>query len=198
MTLPHPSSFQPALTSERLTVISRLLLTELYSTEDALSSDVDDGYTRGCTTFGRQKNRIKKEARSGIHDWLTLSSSGNDLVFNIGDVPCRFSNDDPECPQKLAVLAANRYQATFFDEVDSGNPCRFCFVIDRGAAEDVEARVVFLGFDAMNTLRCQWVSDGIKIVHSIAPQVPAAVDLSKPSVAPKDTDVKDDSAAAGT
>lgn len=198
MTLPHPSVFHAALTSERLTEVSNMLLTELYATEDMLSSDVDDAYTRGCTTFGRQKNRIKREAGKEGKEWLTLSNSANDLVFNIGGVPCRFSNDDPDSPQKLAVLAANRYQASFFDEVESGLPCRFCFVIDRGVNGDEEARVVFLGFDTNNTLRCRWISDSIRTVHSIAPDIPAAVDLSKPTIAPKENTESGESKSTGT
>ena len=198
MALPHPSSFHPELTSDRLALISKLLLEELYSTEDALSTDTDDGYTRGCTIFGRQKNRIKMVARSGEHEWLTLANGGNDLVFNIGGVPCRFSNDDPASPSKLAVLAVNRYQADFLEETEMGAPCRFCFVIDHGVNENTEARVFFMGFDATGILRCQWISDGIRTIHSVEPQIPAPIEVSKPSVTPKRPAVGDEDIAASS
>ncbi len=185
MSIPHPSSFQPALTNERLAYISNLLLTELSEIEKVLSSDVDDGYTRGCSVFGRQKNRIKVIALSGKIEWLTLVNGGNDLVFKVGGVPCRFSNDNPENPQKLAVLVANRYQISFFEETENGDPCRFCFVIDKGASENEDARVVFMGFDSKDTLRCQWISDSVRTLHQVAPSIPQPTLIPKPNVGPK-------------
>jgi hypothetical protein len=192
MSLPYPSHYHAALSSERLAHISRLLLTELANTERLMSSDVDDGYTRGCPTFGRQKNRIKLEARSGKNDWLTIISPGNDLVFGIGSIPCRFSNDDPDSPSKDAVILANRHQASFlFEELDRGVPKRFCFVVDRGATEHEDARVVFLGFDESNVLRCRWTSESVRTLQVVEPAVPAAAQLPKPVVGPKRADAGD-------
>lgn len=185
MSLPHPSSFHPALSAERLAHVSRLLLTELAEIESLLSSEVDDGYTRGCPTFGRQKNRIKLEARSGKAAWLTISNPNNDMVFAIGGIPCRFSNDNPDKPAKDAVLIANRHQMSFFEEVDAGVPKRFCFVVDRGASENEDARVVFLGFDEVNVMRCRWVSDSVRTLYQVAPEVPEPAHLPRPVVEPK-------------
>ena len=58
MTLPLPAVFNPALSSDRLQEVATWLLDELYATEDDLSRSTDNGYTRGCTTFGRQRSRI--------------------------------------------------------------------------------------------------------------------------------------------
>jgi hypothetical protein len=185
MSIPHPVNFHSQLTTDRLAAISELLLEELSGIESLLMSDVDDGYTRGCSTFGRQKNRIKLVARSGRYGWLSLANSSNDLVFQIGGIPCRFSNDDPENPHKLAVVAANVHQASFFEDTERGDPCRFCFVIDRGASENEDARVVFLGFDEQNTVRCRWESDRVRTLHNVDSQVPAPADIPKPTVLPK-------------
>ena len=84
------------------------LLEELYATEDDLSRSTDNGYTRGCTTFGRQRSRIVAEAASGNHAWLGLPNGNNDVVFTIGCVPCRFSNDDPANPSKAGPGAATK------------------------------------------------------------------------------------------
>jgi hypothetical protein len=189
--LPLPSHYHTALTAERLAYVSRLLLTELANTERLMSSDVDDGYTRGCPTFGRQKNRIKLEARSGKIEWLSIVSPGNDLVFAIESVPCRFSNDDPDSPSKDAVILANRHQVSFFEDFDRGVPKRFCFVVDRGATENEDARVVFLGFDENDVLRCRWTSDSVHALQLVEPTVPAAAQLPKPIVGPKRTDSDD-------
>ena len=57
MSLPLPAVFNPALSSDRLQEVATWLLDELYATEDDLSRSTDNGYTRGCTTFGRQRSR---------------------------------------------------------------------------------------------------------------------------------------------
>ena len=110
------------------------MLDELYATEDDLSRPTDNGYTRGCTTFGRQRNQIIAEVLSARHAWLGLPNSNNDLVFTIGGAPCRFSNDDPSNPSKDAVLTVNRYQTDFLEFAADSEPARFCFIIDRGHA----------------------------------------------------------------
>ena len=84
MILPLPATFNPELSSDRLEAVSQWLLDELYATEDDLSRPTDNGYTRGCTTFGRQRNRIIAEALSARHAWLGLPPRQcfrNDPVF---------------------------------------------------------------------------------------------------------------------
>lgn len=195
--LPPPVEFNPELTSDRLQVISSWLLEELYATEDDLCRPTDSGYTRGCTTFGRQRNRILAEASSGRHAWIGLSNSNNDIVFTIGGVPCRFSNDDPANPSKDAVLTANRYQMDFLEFASKGEPARFCFVIDRGLHGTAEQRVEFLGFTPSGEVACRWVSDTVRVLRlegelPLAPTVP----VGKPQVAPKRRDEGDAEAEA--
>lgn len=192
MNLPPPSAFNAELISDRLQTVSEWLLEELYATEDDLSRPTDNGYTRGCTAFGRQRNRIISEALSGRHPWLGLSNNHNDIVFTIGGVPCRFSNDDPSSPTKDAVLIANRYQLNFLEFTEKDAPGRFCFVIDRGFSGEDEPRVEFLGFTASGEMACRWVSDRIRVLRSEGQQsLPAAVDVSKPQVTPKRRDADD-------
>jgi hypothetical protein len=198
MNLPLPATFNPVLTSERLQMVANWLLEELYATEDDLSRFTDSGYTKGCTTFGRQRNRIIKEALSSKHDWLQLPNSRNDLVFEIGGVPCRFSNDDPSNPTKEAVTTANRYQTDFLEFAAEGAPGRFCFVVDRGVNEAESPRVEFLGFSPSDSVVCRWVSDTVRVLRvegntTLAPSVPVA----KPQVAPKRRDEGDAAAEAG-
>ena len=186
MTLPPPASFNSDLSSDRLEAVSQWLLDELYATEDDLSRSTDNGYTRGCTTFGRQKNRIIAESLSGLHDWLSIRNTNNDIVFAIGGVPCRFSNDDPANPSKDAVLTANRYQMEFLEfEADSG-PARFCFIIDRGHDGAAEPRVEFLGFTSNDEIACRWVSNAVRVLRVEGQQpIPQAIDVAKPQIAPK-------------
>lgn len=197
MTLPLPAAFNPALSSDRLQEVATWLLDELYATEDDLSRSTDNGYTRGCTTFGRQRSRIVAEAASGRHAWLGLPNGNNDVVFTIGGVPCRFSNDDPANPSKDAVLTANRYQTEFLEFASPGEPGRFCFIIDRGQDGASEPRVEFLGFTPSGEVACRWVSDAVRVLRvegdqPLAPTVP----VGKPQIGPKRRDEGDAAAEA--
>lgn len=186
MTMTPPSAFNPELMSDRLESVSQWLLEELYATEDDLSRATDNGYTRGCTTFGRQKNRIIAEAMSGRHAWLSLRNGNNDIVFTIGDVPCRFSNDDPLNPTKDAVLMTNRYQMDFLEFTAKGEPGRFCFIIDRGHDGAAEPRVEFLGFTPSGEVACRWVSNAVRVLRVEGQQsLPQPVNVAKPQVTPK-------------
>lgn len=186
MTLPPPSSFRAPLTAARLQAVSTWLLEELNATEDDLVRDTDNRYTRGCTAYMRQRVRILHEATSKKHPWLGILNSGNDLVFSIEGIPCRFSNDDPDDPKKAAVKTANCYQATFLDFDDEKTPSRFCFVIDRGLEGISDPHVEFLGFTAAGSLVTRWVSDKVRSFHAVG-ELPLAapVAVEKPVVAAK-------------
>ena len=192
MTLPLPSVFNAQLTTDRLETVAQWLLEELYATEDDLSRSTDNGYTRGCTTFGRQKNRIIAEYLSKQHGWLKIRNSNNDLVFEIGEVggvPCRFCNDDPLRPSKDAALIANPYQMDFLEFAAKGEPGRFCFIIDRGQNGTSEPRVEFLGFSPSGEVACRWVSSAIRVFRVEGQQpLPQAVPIARPQVAPKRRD----------
>lgn len=197
MKLQPPSSFKSELAVDRLQAVSHWLLEELYATEDDLSRPTDSGYTRGCTTFGRQRSRLMSEAASGENPWLALCNGANDLVFTIGGIPCRFSNDDPSNPSKDAVLTPNRYQLDFMEFAIPGEPVRFCFIIDRGYNGAAEPRVEFLGFTSTNEVVCRWVSDTVRVLRvegnqPLAPSVPVA----KPQVGPKRLDRDEGDGAA--
>ena len=192
MTTNLPIHFHPELSADRLQLVANWLLEELYATEDDLSRETDDGYTRGCTVFGRQKNRVKSHALSGRYDWLKLSNGGNDLVFTIGGIPCRFSTDDPENPTKEAVTQANRYQLPFLEFVDKGEPGKFCFVVDRGQNDDQDPCVEFLGFSPDGAVVCRWVSESVRLLHDTSTELVPAATIAKPVVAPKRPEVEDD------
>lgn len=188
MNLPPPEAFLPALSSDRLERIAEILIDEHFSTLTDLQSDYDDGYSRGCTRFARQKNRLRVVALSDRYDWLKLLHGGNDLVFTIGGVPCRFTTDDPTNPTKPALLEVSPVQRSFFEEVEAGIPCKFCFILDGGYTEADDPQVVFLGEDASGTVRCKWTSGGIRTLHMISANTPPAKDIGKARVGPKRVD----------
>ncbi|NKF24414.1 hypothetical protein [Solimonas marina] len=189
MDLPLPSTFHRELSAERLNLIASWLLEEYYATQEDLVRDTDSSYTRGCTAFGRQRGRIMKEAASLKYSWLSIKGAGNDLVFGIGHVPCRYSNDDPDNPKKDAVLVANQHQLPFLDFEDDLAPTRFCFVLDKGLEGVTDAHVELLGYTGAGTLVSRWISSNVRTLHAVNDQkLSSAVPVGKPVLAPKRRD----------
>lgn len=197
MDLRKPSDFQAALADERLATVAAWLLQEWAATEDDLVRETDSAYTRGTTCFGRQRTRILNEYLGGRHSWLGIENSANDLVFSIGGVPCRFSNDSLAAPSKRAVLEAHRFQLPLIEEAEPGEAVRFCFVVDRGADENSEPRIELLGFTATDELVCSWRSaTEVRTLTTVRAALPQPVAVAKPAVVPKRRDAGDDQAAA--
>jgi hypothetical protein len=191
MTLPLPAVYAPQLSAQRLQVVADWLLEEFYATLDDLIRPTDTPYTKGCTTFGRQRSRVIAEWRSGEHSWLGMLDAGNAIVFTIGGVPCRFSNDDPNNPSKAAVLEANPYQRSFAEFISADKPERYCFVIDRGVDGLAEPYVALLGYSVDNALMCRWVSDSVTAFGIEMGIEPRAVDVPKAKLGPKKPEVDD-------
>ncbi|MDH6186904.1 hypothetical protein [Polaromonas sp. CG_23.6] len=186
MKLQPPVDFQPSLTTERLSKVAEWLLEEWYATEDDLVRDTDTPYTRGTTRFGRQKQRIVNEYLKGTHDWLSIENSTFDLVFSIGGIPCRFSNDNASAPTKRAVLEVHRFQMPLIEFAEPGQAVRFCFVIDCAMDEFSGPCVELLGFTATDGLVCRWKSKAlVRTLIDVKQAVPDPVEISKPIVAPK-------------
>lgn len=197
MRLPKPSEFQPALRDDLLATVAEWLMEEWAATEDDLVRETDSAYTRGTTCFGRQRQRILKEYLSGTHLWLGIENSANDLVFSIGGVPCRFSNDSLSAPSKRAVLEAHRFQLPLIEEAEPGQAVRFCFVVDRGIDERGEPRIEMLGFTATDELVCRWRSAiAVRTLVPAKAQLPPPANIAKPIIVPRRRDLGDDETAA--
>ncbi|WP_157991642.1 hypothetical protein [Caldimonas tepidiphila] len=197
MSLPLPSHFFPELTDERLSSVARWLLEELHATDLDLARYTDTRYTRGTTTFGRQWSRLVLEKKSGKHHWFSSTHEGNDIVITVGGVPCRFSNDNAARPTKKAAVTANRYQESFLELGEPGEPRRFCFIVDRGPHEDAEPRVELLGFDVNNQIVCRWASTAVRVLKTISTHIAQPVDISKPIIVPKRRDEDGEAAETG-
>jgi hypothetical protein len=185
MTLPTPAVHSPDLTADRLQTVANWLLDELQATEDDLVRATDTRWTKGCTTFGRQHSRVVAEWQSRRHPWLGMLDTSKALVFTIGEVPCRFSNDDPDNPSKKAVLEINPYQRAFAEFFSAELPVRYCFVVDRGMNGLADPYVVLHGLTEDNQVVCRWVSDAVTAFRVEAGIQPAAVDIPKRTLSPK-------------
>ncbi len=192
----EPLRLPPQMSEDYLTLVANWLLDEWYATEDDLVRDTDTAYTRGTTRFGRQKQRITNEYVSGRHPWLRVENNGLDLVFSIGNIPCRFSNDNADAPKKRAVLEVHPFQMRLIEDTEPGEAARFVFVIDQGIEESREPRVLLLGFSASGEEVCRWRSGGVvRALGEARPSVPAPVEIDKPVITPKRRVTDDDAEA---
>lgn len=196
MSSDHPTAFHPALTDARLGVISEALLDVLYDTELELDGPLDDGYTRGTTTFGRQRNAVIGLAQSGRYSWLKLTHAGMDVTFEIDGVPCRFFADDPANPKKPGFFRRNEADQLF--ERQAGEPVLFRFVVAKPQSLNEEAEVFFLGFDANGEVAFRWRhSRGTPVIASVDEASPKEVQLAPAQAKLRATEQDQKDKAAG-
>ncbi|MEY4750169.1 MAG: hypothetical protein RIQ60_2383 [Pseudomonadota bacterium] len=192
------TTFPSALKEEYLQLVASWLLEEWSATEDDMVRETDTPYTRGTARFGRQKERISLEYRSGRHPWLVVHNNGLDIVFSICGFVCRFSNDDADAPKKRAVTEVHPLQMSLLEEVPPGEAARFVFVVDRIVDEEAVApRVLLLGFASSGQLVCRWTSEGgVRAIGEASPSLPAPVEIDKPVLKPKRKAVDGDTQAS--
>lgn len=86
-----PWDFHPALTEERLRICARLLAN---ARRDALALAAyemgDDSWSVGCRAYAFGRQRLKRVAESGQHEWLRVMDHSHHFVFLIHTVPVRF------------------------------------------------------------------------------------------------------------
>lgn len=171
-----PSDFRPQLTDARLRVIAEALLDVMYDTQLVLDSVLDDGYTRGTTTFGRQRNAIIALCQSGKYPWLKLTHAAMDVTFEIEGIPCRFFADDPTNPKKRGFWRRNQCDRYLF-EPEAGQPQVFRFIVDKGQGDNSDPDIFFVGFDTDQVAVFEWQ-------FTRSTPVLAAVDESMPKEVP--------------
>lgn len=183
MALPHPATFYPELTDDRLRVLAVELLNLRFLTMRSMNSEYDDNYTREGAVFGRSKNMLVDLALSGGYDWLTLAHAGMDVTVNIGRIPVRYFRDDPNAPEKPGFFKRNATDCLF--EADEAAPVMWRFVVERAMTEDDEDQVHFVGYNLYQEKVSLWTyRPSAPMLHSVdsdvpptMPILPATVDL---------------------
>lgn len=174
-----PWDFYPQLTEERLTIIAEELLRVLDHTYEQLSTPLDDNYTKGTCTFGRQRQLLIKLCMSDKYDWLSLTNPGMDVTFNIDTVPVRFFSDDPEQPKKQGYFRRNQVDQLW--EPEQSIPILHRFVIEKPEFEGEGARVHFIGYNVLEEPIAKWTyGEGrVPVLHSTdsTPPIPVTIKL---------------------
>jgi|SRR6185437_2973223 len=196
MTGKAPTAFHEELTEARLRIVSEALLEILYDTEIELTTPLDDGYTRGTTTFGRQRNAVIGLCQRGQYDWLKLTHGGMDVTFEIGGVPCRFFADDPATPRKPGFYRRNDSDQLFEIELDA--PVMFRFVVAKPQSLDDQADVYFIGYDANQQEVFRWqYSMSTPVLASVDEAMPIEVPLPRAAAKIRTDEPRQDQAANG-
>lgn len=186
--LPHPETFFPDLTNDRLECIATRLLDVRHATFREMNSVLDDNYTRESTAFGRSRNMLIQTALSGQFPWLSLKSPGMDVTFAIGVVPCRFFRDDPDAPEKPGFFKRNAVDDLF--SVDESQPVLWRFVVEKAMTEEAEDRVFLFGYNAYQEKVSYWeYSANSTVLHSIDADTPASADIPPANVEVREDDV---------
>lgn len=189
-----PWECTPQLNEERLTIIAKELLKVLDQTFELLTTSLDDNYTRGTCTFGRQKNRIIEVCMEGGYDWLKLTNPGMDITFEIEGIPVRFFADDPEKPKKPGFFRRNSVDQLFAPELST--PTVWRFVVEKPEFEGEGARVHFVGYNQLEEILSLWTygDDRTAVLHSTddVPPTPVSIELDDiiPAASEKSKDIK--------
>lgn len=181
----NPWDFHPELVPSRLAVISEALLDVLHVTKGDLSSELDDNYTRGTATFGRQRQLLIQLARSKRYRWLGLAHAGMDVTVLIGGVPVRFFADDHENPKKKGFFRRNAVDSLF--PISDTQPVLWRFIVEKALTDEDEDVVYFAGFNAFDDLVCEWRHfQPVKKLHVVASEPQAAVNIPSAPIGLRD------------
>lgn len=94
-----PASLHPALTTERLQKLGKLILQARHSAlEDHHPEKGDDAWSYGCTCYSRSKFVIASHAGRVGWEWLSVISERPEFIVGIDGVPLKFYKGEPDDP----------------------------------------------------------------------------------------------------
>ncbi|MCB5320033.1 hypothetical protein LH413_21340 [Yersinia massiliensis] len=172
-----PWEFHEQLREERLQIVAKALLDVLDHTYEQLSTPLDDNYTRGTCTFGRQRQCLIQLCVKGSYDWLKLTNPGMDVTIEFDTIPVRFFADDPENPKKPGFFRRNSVDQLWAPEVSI--PSLWRFVVEKPEFEGEGALVHLVGFNPIGEILSKWTygEDKVAVLHSTDSTPPAAATI---------------------
>ena len=172
----NPWDLHSQLTADRLNRIAELLRDVYEGVLRDLSTEDDDGYTRGATFFGRSRKRLISTAQNAKHDWLKLTNSAMDVTLEIEGIPFRFFRDDHTSPKKRGFWRRNASDQLFAPDTTSPVICRFIVESPLNIDDDMQsAEVYFVGFNAQEIQVCEWRYGTVPVLQSTDDALPESV-----------------------
>lgn len=166
----HPSKYVSQFTDERLTMIAKALKEQADETDQDLQSTYDSGYSKGCTRFDRQKNRLLALAAEQ-RSWLGIKDGSNRLILDIKGAPFRITVDDHTNPKKPAGKGMSRAEAVLLGDLYDNQMLlqleppqqslnlkwRFFTELTENIEDGTtDFDVLFVGLDEYNAVHCVW------------------------------------------
>jgi hypothetical protein len=175
---PHPSTFHPDLTDERLSAIAAKMLDVRYLTIQQMDTEYDDNYTRECPVYGRTRKMLILLAKSKKLPWLGIKCMGMGVNISIGNVACKFFRDDLENPEKAGFFKRDDFLCLFEEDEQDNVPVLWRFVIERALTEEDEDQIYFVGYNKFNEMISKWHYEaGAAPLYSVDQVIPPSVDM---------------------
>ncbi|MCC7680848.1 hypothetical protein [Janthinobacterium sp. FW305-128] len=186
MDYPHPSTFQPDLTDERLSTIAAKMLDVRYLTIRQMDTEYDDNYTRECPVYGRTRKMLILLARGKTLHWFNVKCMGMGVDIFIGNVTCKFFRDDLENPEKAGFFKRDGFLCLF--EEDDNVPVLWRFVIERALTEEDEDQIYFVGYNKFNEMISKWHYEaGAAPLYAVDQVIPPAANMG-----PAEIEIRED------
>lgn len=154
-----PWQIHPALVEDRLRVCAQLLVNARRDALRLASVEMgDDSWSIGCRAYAFGRQRLRRAAERGTHNWLTVLDESHHFVFLIEDVPVRFfrgAADEPTA-RTLRRQAVEAQQLSLALGQERAEGLVFRLALEATASGSVE-RVVFLALRGEEGLvECFW------------------------------------------
>lgn len=190
--LQPPTSFSPALTDDRLSLIASGLLDVRHKAQQEMIDPFDDNYSIETTIFARSKNMLIDMALNGGYEWLSLKKSTMDIEIEIGNTICRYFTDDHDIPKKDGFFKVNDANIDQLFPTDLTEAVYWRFVVEKARSEAGEDQVFFAGYNLYQQKISEWkYQPNVLMIHTSDQSNPAAVDIQ-----PAFVDVREDDGLA--
>lgn len=115
-----PATLHPALTTERLQKLAKLILQARHSAlEDHHPEKGDDAWSYGCACYARSKFVIASNKGEVGWEWLSVISERPEFIVGIEGVPLKFYKGEPDDPPVRAFQKRPREFDAYQLELDN-------------------------------------------------------------------------------
>ncbi len=191
----HPAEINPALTEDRLQVLTRTIV---HVRADALEGHEpekgDDAWTFGCRAYRRTCFAFDRLATTNEHEWLKTHTDGLAFTLLIGGEPIKFYRGDSANPTSRTIQggldqAIRQGRLQFLDdELGAGLEGWFWLLAIETHPDGTVMNVVVLQANREGETRNIYyvpLDQAVPIASNVTSTEREGVDLPPPQVAPK-------------
>ena len=182
-----PWDYHEDLSSDRLSVIARLLQRARRNAADRFEPEIGDtDLSLGLDAYLYGKHEIEAAAAAGIYPWLTVVNSSLRFQFRIGQVVLRFWRGDIYEPRD-SIIAPTEEEQGVLDLGDRDYAAGLIFRIN--TTSDARGNLLEANFVAYRggMAECVWpipFRDAPALAAAVRPDLPKGPELPAPRVGP--------------